>query len=237
MCGGDCWEIKDQIGEKNFRGGQKFSGGLLGEMPKKGGKTFWRFQKVVGIFWGSQKFFGGRIFQEKFKKKKSPAGILWKIVQTNLGGSYTGGRVWGECWEIKDKIGEKQIQGARDFWGGGLFGEMPKKGWKNFLAVPKSGGNFFGGHNNFLGGRIFQEKFFKKKSPGGILWKIVPKKFRGDLLGGVVYRGTCVGECWEIKDKIGEKKISGGPEIFGGTFGGNSKKGWKNFLGGVLGEL
>ena len=58
--------------------------------------------------------------------------------------------MWGECWEIKDKIGEKKIQGARNL-GGGLFGEMPKKGWKNFLAVPKSGGNFFGGHNNFLG--------------------------------------------------------------------------------------
>ena len=41
--------------------------------------------------------------------------------------------------------GKKNIQGARNFRGGGLFGEMPKKGWKNFLAVPKSGGNFFWG--------------------------------------------------------------------------------------------
>ena len=43
------------------------------------------------------------------------------------------------------------------------------------------------------------------------------------------------GECWEIKDKIGAKKISGGPEIFGGTFGGNAKKGWTNFWGGSVG--
>ena len=42
VCGGDCWEIKDQIGEKKISGGQKFSGGgLFGEMPKKGGKLFW----------------------------------------------------------------------------------------------------------------------------------------------------------------------------------------------------
>ena len=46
-----------------------------------------------------------------------------------------------------------------------------------------------------------------------------------------------MGECWEIKDKIGEKKISGGQKFGGGTFGGNAKKGWKNIFGGVLGEL
>ena len=46
--------------------------------------------------------------------------------------------------------GKKKFRGP-EIVGGGLFGEMPKKGWKNFLAVPKSGGNFFGGHNNFLG--------------------------------------------------------------------------------------
>ena len=48
----------------------------------------------------------------------------------------------------------------------------------------------------------------------------------------------CGGDCCEIKDQIGEKKHFRGPEIFGGgTFWGNAKKGWKNFLGGVLGEL
>ena len=47
-----------------------------------------------------------------------------------------------------------------------------------------------------------------------------------------------MGECWEIKDKIGGKKISGGQKFGGGTFGGNAKKGWNNFFwGGVLGEL
>ena len=61
----------------------------------------------------------------------------------------------------------KKIQGARNCWGG-LFGEMPKKGWKNFLAVPKSGGNFLG-VTTIFGGRIFQEKFKNKKSPGGNL--------------------------------------------------------------------
>ena len=46
--------------------------------------------------------------------------------------------------------GKKKFRGP-EIVGGRLFGEMPKKGWKNFLAVPKSGGNFFGGHKNFLG--------------------------------------------------------------------------------------
>ena len=31
------------------------------------------------------------------------------------------------------------------------------------------------------------------------------------------------------------KKISGGQKFWGGTFGGNAKKGWKNFLGGSVG--
>ena len=43
--------------------------------------------------------------------------------------------------------------------------EMTKKGWKNFLVLPKSGGNFFGGDNNFWG-ENFSGK--KKKIPGGI---------------------------------------------------------------------
>ena len=59
--------------------------------------------------------------------------------------------MWGECWEIKDKIGEKKNSGGPKFSGGGLFGEMPKKGWKNFLAVPKSGGNFLGGRIQYGG--------------------------------------------------------------------------------------
>ena len=44
------------------------------------------------------------------------------------------------------------------------------------------------------------------------------------------------GECWEIKDKIGEKKISGGQKFWGGTFGGNAKKRGKTCVGGMLGN-
>ena len=39
------------------------------------------------------------------------------------------------------------------------------------------------------------------------------------------------GECWEIKEKIGEKKFRG-PDILGGTFGGNAKKGVEKLFGG-----
>ena len=37
---GECWEIKDKIGEKKISGGQKFGGERLGEMQKRGGTTF-----------------------------------------------------------------------------------------------------------------------------------------------------------------------------------------------------
>ena len=40
------------------------------------------------------------------------------------------------------------------------------------------------------------------------------------------------GDCWEIKDQIGEKKISGGQKFWGGTFGGNAKKGVEKLFGG-----
>ena len=66
--------------------------------------------------------------------------------------------------------------------------------------------------------------------------KIFKKKFRGDFLGGSYTGGRVCGECWEIKDKIGEKKISGGQKFWGGTVGGNAKKKGGNFLGGVLGS-
>ena len=52
--------------------------------------------------------------------------------------------MWGECWEIKDKIGGKKFQGARNFVGE-LLGEMQKKG-----------GNFFGGS---VGGAVNPNKF------------------------------------------------------------------------------
>ena len=95
----------------------------------------------------------------------------------NLGDFFRGGRIQGDvcggdCWEIKDQIGEKKISGGQKFSGGGTFWGNAKKGWKNFLVVPKSGGNFFGGHNNFLG-ENFSGK--KKKSPGGFSGKLKKK--------------------------------------------------------------
>ena len=45
------------------------------------------------------------------------------------------------------------------------------------MAVPKSGGNFFGGHTNFLG-ENFSGKIFKKKITGG-------EKFSKKNLGGI----------------------------------------------------
>ena len=151
-------------------------------MPKKGWKNFLAVPKSGGNFFGGHNnFLGGEFFRNNLKKKIRGGDSLEncpnKFRGDFLGGSYTGGRVWGECWEIKDKIGEKKFRWP-EVWGG-LFGEMPKKGWKNFLAVPKSGGNFFGGHNNFGGGRIFQEKFKKKKSPGGDSLEIVQKNLGG----------------------------------------------------------
>ena len=55
--------------------------------------------------------------------------------------------------------------------------------------------------------------------------KIFKKKFRGDFLGGSYAGGRVCGECWEIKDKIGEKNFRG-PEILGGNFWGKCKKKW-----------
>ena len=84
-----------------------------------------------------------------------------------LGGSYTGGRVWGECWEIKDKIGEKKISGGQKFSGGDFWGNA-KKGWKNFL------GECWGScePQQILGGE-FLEKFQRIKSQ--VIWKIFPQ--------------------------------------------------------------
>ena len=129
MWGGMLGNKRQDRGKKKFRGPEIFGGDFLGKCQKRGGKTFWRFQKVVGIFWG----------------------VVY--------------------------------------------------------------------------------------STGGILWKIVKKKFRGDFLGGVVYKGTCVGECWEIKDKIGKKKFQGARNLGGNFWGKCKKRGGKTFLGGVLGEL
>ena len=78
VCGGDCLEIKDQIGEKKNSGGQKFSGGgdFLGKCQKRGGKTCWWFQKVLGIFLGVTAIFGGEFFWENIFKKNPPGDSL-----------------------------------------------------------------------------------------------------------------------------------------------------------------
>ena len=68
--------------------------------------------------------------------------------------------------------------------------------------------------------------------------KFSPKKFRGDFLGGVVYRGTCVGGMLGNKrEDRGKKRFQGARNLGGGTFGGNAKQKGENFFGGVLGEL
>ena len=61
--------------------------------------------------------------------------------------------------------------------------------------------------------------------------KVFPNKFRMDFLGGSYTGGRVWGECWEIKDKIGEKKNSGGQKFCRGTFGGNAKKRGEPFWG------
>ena len=63
---GECWEIKDKIGEKNFRGPEILGGGTFGGNAKK---VFW------GECWGScepQKILGGE-FLEKCQRKKCDA--------------------------------------------------------------------------------------------------------------------------------------------------------------------
>ena len=67
--------------------------------------------------------------------------------------------------------------------------------------------------------------------------KIFKNKFRGDFLGGVVYRGTCVGGMLGNKRQDRGKKNFRGPEILWGNFCGKCKKRGETFLGGVLGEL
>ena len=58
----------------------------------------------------------------------------------------------------------------------------------------------------------------------------------GFFRGGRIHGDECVGDCWELKDQIGEKKNSRGPEIFGGDFWGKCKKGVEKLFWGVLGS-
>ena len=122
-------------GKKKFRGPEIVGGDFLGKCQKRGGKTFWRFQKVVGIVLGVTTIFGGEFFRKNLKKK-NPRGGIWKIVNKKIQGGFFRGVVYrgtcvGECWEIKDKIGEKKISGGQKF-GGELLGEMQKTGGTTF---------------------------------------------------------------------------------------------------------
>ena len=99
---GKCWEIKDKIGEKKNSGGQKLLGGTFWGNAKKGvEKLFGGSKKWWELFWGSQQFLGEN-FSGKIKKKKIPGGESGKLSIKKfrgdfLGGSYTGGRVWGNA--------------------------------------------------------------------------------------------------------------------------------------------
>ena len=76
-CVGGMLGNKRQDRGKKIQGARNFGGGdFLGKCQKRGGKTFWRFQKVVGIFLGVTTICWGRIFQEKLKKKNPGGGNL-----------------------------------------------------------------------------------------------------------------------------------------------------------------
>ena len=62
-----------------------------------------------------------------------------------------------------------------------------------------------------------------------------PQKKLGDFLGGVVYRGTCVGGMLGNKRQDRGKKNFRGPEILWGNFWGKCKKKGGKFLGGSVG--
>ena len=67
--------------------------------------------------------------------------------------------------------------------------------------------------------------------------KFSPKNLGDFFRGGRIHGDVCGGDCWELKDQIGEKKNFRGPEIFGGDFLGKCKKGVEKLFWGVLGEL
>ena len=68
----------------------------------------------------------------------------------------------GDCWEIKDQIGEKKFSGGPEIFGGDFLGKC-QKGVEKLFGGSKKWLNFFGGHNNFWG-----ENFSgKKKNPRG----------------------------------------------------------------------
>ena len=100
--------------------------------------------------------------------------------------------MWGECWEIKDKIGEKNFRGPEIL--GGTFGGNARKGVE----------------------KLFWGKCWGSCEPqqilGGNFWKNVKEKHLGGKFWGVVRRGACdaVGMVRnEKKGKIFPKKFRG----------------------------
>ena len=67
--------------------------------------------------------------------------------------------MWGNAGKYKTRSGKKKFRGQK--FGGGTF-------WGNFFRRSS------GGKQQFLGGN-----FKKKKSPGGILWKMSKKNLGG----------------------------------------------------------
>ena len=97
VCGGGLLGNKrPDRGKKKFRGPEIFGGDFLGKCQKRGGKTFWWFQKVVGIFLGVTTIFWGRIFRGK---KKNPRGDslenFKKNFKKNLKEKNWGGEILG----------------------------------------------------------------------------------------------------------------------------------------------
>ena len=86
--GGMLGNKRQDRGKKKFRGPEIVGGDFWGNAQKGVEKLFGGSKKWWEFFWGSQQFFRGRIFQEKFKKKKSPEGILCKIVPKKLRGYF-----------------------------------------------------------------------------------------------------------------------------------------------------
>ena len=143
----------------------------------------------------------------------------------------------GEMLGNKRQDRGKKNSGGQKLLGGRLFGEMPKKGWKNFLAVPKSGGNFFGGHNNFIGGEFFRKNLKKKNPRRGFSAKLSQKNLGGIFRGGRIQGDVCGGMLGNKRQDRGEKNFRG-PEIWGGNFWGKCKKrGGRTFGGSVGGPV
>ena len=120
----------------------------------------------------------------------------------------------GECWGSCE---------PQQILGGEFFEKCQRK---------NLGGKFWGGSTKGACDAVGMVRNEKKG-------KIFKKKFRGDFLGGSYTGGRVWGECWEIKDKIGEKKISGGQKFWGGgNFWGKCKtKGGKLSWGSVGGAV